>query len=786
MADLTVEELKRQIDALTEALKASNKAYKDLSKTLANASKLGVNKQASENPSVKRIEKLIEKQEKYYVNQMRLNEEQTRQAQETLRREHDYSVSLEKLRFEHVRSHKQMIKDTRLMEQTEMTKRESLRLMKNLLGQYAGGGLFDATSMVGLPVSLGVGGLSGAGQVGRKKLGGLSQGMLNYQQSIGGFSSAVSQIDPSSPKFANKIMRASPRLGGLLFGKMQEEDELDENGKPTGKKIQTRKGGALGKAAGKMGMAGGVLGMAGAGAGGLVGGMIMKGLESSPMFQAISKIMNTAFNLILRPIGDFFSAVFKPISIVLMKWGAVNLRKWAQTMQDNSNDAMKAADMIGKGLVAFFDDPLAFLGKAIEQMGEIIHDAIDPFYTAKDVLGEHITTAYKAIDDRLTEELGTFKGSLATGAGVLSGIETTVKSSTEKIDAYLQKMTPENYMRQVIAPNMTDDQKKAYQKFEGTEWAKSETGQATGLFDEEGNLIKEEFNILADKVSETTQTVGKKQEEASKSITGTSKEILSEQKETQTALIAGSEASINSAQVLEKAYEEIKRRLAALIRAQEAARTKVVNGKIVKGRADADLYKTQNTLNDEEVGIQYINYAEGQMNRLTSKTAGAFGVGDWTFATMQGYVNQYVAGGEANASVADWNNAKKLAKEMEKLQSMGAGGENFLAWSNVMKSNTAYKGLSIEQAGAKYYGLAQFANGGIISEPVFGIGRSGRKYLMGESGSEMVVPLNGGSGTGGVVVNINIAKMSSDIDLNQIKPIVERALLETHARRGII
>ena len=149
---------------------------------------------------------------------------------------------------------------------------------------------------------------------------------------------------------------------------------------------------------------------------------------------------------------------------------------------------------------------------------------------------------------------------------------------------------------------------------------------------------------------------------------------------------------------------------------------------------------------------------------------------------MENLVRRYV--GE-NSSTRDWQNAKKLTKELTKLRGMGSKGADFLTFSNRWKNDAAYEGLTLEQAGAKYYGLASFANGGVISEPVFGIGRSGRSYLMGENGAEKISPINGSSNDS-VVVNINIAKMSNDIDLNQIKPIVERALLETHARRGII
>ena len=82
--------------------------------------------------------------------------------------------------------------------------------------------------------------------------------------------------------------------------------------------------------------------------------------------------------------------------------------------------------------------------------------------------------------------------------------------------------------------------------------------------------------------------------------------------------------------------------------------------------------------------------------------------------------------------------------------------------------------------------VTPLANGGVLNEPIFGIGqRTGKGYLMGEAGREYVVPENKMGGTN-VVVNVNIDKMASDIDLNKLKPIIERAILETHARRGII
>ena len=51
----------------------------------------------------------------------------------------------------------------------------------------------------------------------------------------------------------------------------------------------------------------------------------------------------------------------------------------------------------------------------------------------------------------------------------------------------------------------------------------------------------------------------------------------------------------------------------------------------------------------------------------------------------------------------------------------------------------------------------------------------------------MITPV-GKSNMGDIIANvtINIDKVLQDVDLEQIKPIIERALLEVHAKRGII
>jgi len=94
----------------------------------------------------------------------------------------------------------------------------------------------------------------------------------------------------------------------------------------------------------------------------------------------------------------------------------------------------------------------------------------------------------------------------------------------------------------------------------------------------------------------------------------------------------------------------------------------------------------------------------------------------------------------------------------------------------------------LQNTGGSSWGMQ---HGGMINEPIFGIGKSGQKYTFGEAGREMVTPMfgdkaKGGGSIGPVNINVNIDSVKDDVDLEKIKPIVERALQEVHARRGII
>ena len=78
--------------------------------------------------------------------------------------------------------------------------------------------------------------------------------------------------------------------------------------------------------------------------------------------------------------------------------------------------------------------------------------------------------------------------------------------------------------------------------------------------------------------------------------------------------------------------------------------------------------------------------------------------------------------------------------------------------------------------------VSQNYNGGMINEPIFGIGKSGQAYTFGEKGSELVTPLGGGGG--GTTVNITVGSISSESDMREFERRVLDVIENANSRRG--
>ena len=99
--------------------------------------------------------------------------------------------------------------------------------------------------------------------------------------------------------------------------------------------------------------------MIGAASAGILLAVLKKAFDVSPMFQAIKKLLNFGIMLILRPIGDFFGFIMRPVMIMLLRRFII---PWYRDVYPKLKDAAK-----------FIGDPLA-------ETGEAIHDTLTNFF----------------------------------------------------------------------------------------------------------------------------------------------------------------------------------------------------------------------------------------------------------------------------------------------------------------------------------------------------------------------------------------------------------------------
>ena len=105
----------------------------------------------------------------------------------------------------------------------------------------------------------------------------------------------------------------------------------------------------------------------GAGSVGILLTVLKKAFDVSPMFQAIKKLLQFGFMLILRPIGDFFGFIMRPIMVMM-------LRKFIIPWYKDVYPVMKKlGTWIGNQVVPFIEDVATFFstqgGKATAAVG---------------------------------------------------------------------------------------------------------------------------------------------------------------------------------------------------------------------------------------------------------------------------------------------------------------------------------------------------------------------------------------------------------------------------------
>jgi hypothetical protein len=475
----------------------------------------------------------------------------------------------------------------------------------------------------------------------------------------------------------------------------------------------------------------------GAGAAGVLIGIIKKAVSVSPMFQQMMKLMNFAVTMILRPIGDFIGFFLRPILILL-------LRKFILPWFKDAYPALRAAGTAtGEIATDWIDDitsgDWARVGTAIAKafgLGIGAYFSIKVFKAAGKIISNHIKS-------------------------MLNKIKIPVPSWINKLVIKMPLMP--DWVKKLFG--MVDDAKSGGGTGEGNGGGNNKGGNGRGATPQgDGTKPKSGGDLFKEKVGSKLQ--------GNKGVISNSGKIITPEE--------------NAKKIAEKQAQNVKYN-----------QTATKSDKLL--RRVADVFKRKGLLK----GIQSLQSVMPKLKFGSEKMASLKAL--LSVSSIKGIGKGLlgsVLGGSAGAGGLPWIIAENLdhlppAKEFrlwfqskmrEHLPEIDGTGID-----SAIGNWVGNKGISNPISDAIASGVGMFrdftglANGGIINEPINGVGlNTGRKYKLGERGSEAVVPLNGkgGMGGGGTTVNINIDNMSGDRnDVEKLRKTILEVLQQTSMSR---
>ena len=134
-------------------------------------------------------------------------------------------------------------------------------------------------------------------------------------------------------------------------------------------------------------------------------------------------------------------------------------------------------------------------------------------------------------------------------------------------------------------------------------------------------------------------------------------------------------------------------------------------------------------------------------------------------------------------SSASW--ISNALRRVSKMRYTKADGSTAYTKEAKIAQKTLNEGVPMIMAGGSikdWYSNFQTAGNGFS-----GMVNSPTMFMAGEAGAEHIsISPHGSKSSGGAVININIAKIERDADFNQLKPMIQRWILEANSRRGMI
>ena len=538
---------------------------------------------------------------------------------------------------------------------------------------------------------------SGGGILGRsmamlQQVGGM--GMQNYQEKNNLRERVKGGSATTEEKSQFSMLSQSKTMG--VFGKLDKIFEKSFGGNSKWNKMFMGKG--------KMAAGGMALGAAGAGI-----GLASKIIDSSPLMQQMLKLLNFGIMLILRPIGDFFGMLMRPILILLLR----------------------------KFIIPFYQTVYPWFMKNAKMMDDVV---------------DAVTGGSESLNKTIVE---TGKIAVATTGGGL----TEILKATKLLDPNKVKATPMD--AKVLNPkNLPVLAGKTpppnIQKFVEPVIKKSDKVVSIAMKTTKAiNMVATAPIKVAEKaITKMAVPVIKAGLNVSKGLMNITTGGLSNK--------AGSAAGKAVSTVGSAAKSQIAKVTTPAMKVLEEAGTRVGIKLSTKAASKFIPVIGQALLAVDAAGSLMKQFAPKQYEDVRG---GALGIG----AMLGDDKGTYTEG------VLDFLGfGKKSTAE----QIVGGAG-----WGlDMLTGNKGHEKKGAFGQGGGWFGMA---NGGIIREPIKGVGKSGQKYMFGEQGSEAVIPMNKMGGGSGVTVNVTVnGSIYSDRDMLNFQRTIMKAIETSSTRKA--
>ena len=576
----------------------------------------------------------------------------------------------------------------------------------------------------------------------------------------------------------------------------------------------------------------------GAGVASVLVGIISKALNVAPMFQAMLKLMQLAVNMILMPIGTFIGAMLKPFLILV-------IRTLAPAFQEAMKMAMKYGDAVGK----FFVSPSTAIANGIRDFidppatdsdgNPISRDPIEG-NTALDIglgvggtvlgLTGLVALTKKVIPRVLTGTMGMFgatnniQGKAMSNAGTGSPLNALTKGGlgghgTKSVLSSLLKVSSRVAMPLMVADLVSSLlSPTAGGAHSDGMTTKREQALQGNAFDHMNVMFQDFLGMFG----------------VSNDLDKKIKDPLSPLHDSEDAILEGTEGLINGMEKVDK-FEKVMDKIAVEGAPTMDQQTLQIMNTFIRMKEmtndskeamvrTAELFALAEATVEAKIQrwIKVIPPAADGGERQEKKDArnalNWYQTGTADTSSLNGRMGAYYNGGVPEWTKTDQGTKSELQKRLEKAAEDAKEAFNranpYTSYNDIYgtKETTSSEPLSshpnFEATGKSraqmeaelkirslgigttstgawdYSSILGNYNGGQISEPILGIGRSGRTDSFGEHGAETITP-NGQMGGGGGIT-INIGKIEKNADFEQLKPMIQRWILESNSRRGII